>query len=232
MSIYEGADVLENLADLHNYNEGLRRAVSRGLVGNRVLDFGAGSGTFAHLLETETRKVLCLEPDTSLRGRLEASGFEARESLEDFPETFFDSIYTLNVLEHIEDDMDVLRALRDKIVERGHLVVFVPAHPWLFSSFDLRVGHVRRYRKAELEAKIEAAGFEIITSRYFDSLGLLAAALYKLMDRGNGTLSPRALHFFDKRIFPFSLALDNFTKPFFGKNILVSARSCSDAAKP
>lgn len=82
----------------------------------------------------------------------------------------FDLAGAFDVLEHIEDDRAVLRALSESLAPAGGLILTVPQHPFLWSEFDARARHVRRYRAAELREKVEEAGFEIVRMTSFVSL--------------------------------------------------------------
>lgn len=83
-----------------------------------------------------------------------------------------------DVLEHLDDDVGVLRGLRAALAPRGVLILTVPAHPWLFDEMDTLAHHRRRYRLGELREKLEAAGFERVQVRHFMALlvPLLVAA--------------------------------------------------------
>jgi SAM-dependent methyltransferase len=84
-----------------------------------------------------------------------------------------DTVISLNVLEHIERDEDVLREFYAALIPGGHAVVLVPAHPWLYSACDRTLGHFRRYTPNELTTKFRAAGFEVVASGQFNRLGVL-----------------------------------------------------------
>ena len=223
MTEYVGSHVLENLAVAKNYNNALATKVAAHIRGPEVLDFGAGSGTFARLMRGSNWKVSCLEADPKYVKELRADGFNAGESLDDFRETTFSDVYSLNVLEHIEDDVAALRGIKEKIAPDGRLVLFVPAHPVLYSSFDKRIGHFRRYTKPELIQKVEQSGFVVTTCEYFDSLGYFVALLYRLLDRGDGRLPGGTVRFFDSVIFPASRLFDKVLKKIVGKNLFLVA---------
>jgi hypothetical protein len=55
----------------------------------------------------------------------------------------------------------------------GYLIILCPAHQWLFSPFDIAVGHYRRYNKTSLQA-VMPDNIKIIKLVYLDSIGLLA----------------------------------------------------------
>lgn len=69
-----------------------------------------------------------------------------------------DLVTTLDVIEHFEDDQTPLRAARVVAGDGATVAVTVPAHPGLWSPYDVRVGHHRRYTKATLDASVRRAG--------------------------------------------------------------------------
>jgi SAM-dependent methyltransferase len=95
----------------------------------------------------------------------------------------FDLAGAFDVLEHIEDDRAVLRALREALAPGGGLLITVPQHPFLWSEFDARSRHVRRYRAPELCAKLVEAGFEIVRMSSFVSLLLPLMMVSRLARR-------------------------------------------------
>ena len=98
----------------------------------------------------------------------------------------FDVAGAFDVIEHIEDDGAVLRALRDALVPGGGLLLTVPQHPFLWSEYDARARHVRRYRAGELRGKALEAGFEIVKMTSFVTLVLPLMIVSRLMQRSPG----------------------------------------------
>jgi SAM-dependent methyltransferase len=223
-SPYTGVDNLEVMREAENYNRYLRSLVERHAAGaQRVIDFGAGSGTFAIPCAAAGLDVTAVEPDDRLRAILAAAGMAAVSAASALPNEAFQYAYTLNVLEHIEADVDALQILRTKLVPGGRLFVYVPAFPVLFTSMDAKVGHVRRYTRTTLRASLTAAGFEIRSIRYADSLGFAATLLFRAIDSGRGDVNRRLLRVYDRLVFPLSRALDTVTHRWFGKNLLALA---------
>lgn len=72
-----------------------------------------------------------------------------------------------DVLEHIDDDEGTLRFLASVLEPGGYLALTVPAHPFLFDEMDELAHHRRRYRRAELREKLQAAGFETAVLTHF-----------------------------------------------------------------
>lgn len=75
--------------------------------------------------------------------------------------TPFDLIGMFDVLEHVSDDRRLLSGLRSLLADNGRLVLTVPAHPYLWSSFDEASHHCRRYAMPDLRACLIDSGYEV-----------------------------------------------------------------------
>jgi len=128
------------------------------------------------------------------------------------------------VLEHIDDDVGALRDIGRTLREDGRLLVYVPAFPVLFTPMDQRVGHLRRYRRHDLRAKVDAAGFDVLRNDYVDSLGFLATLVYRMTGSRSGAIDRGALRAYDRYVFPMSRRLDLALRHVIGKNLLLTAR--------
>jgi len=220
---YSGVDNLEVMQEAVNYNRYLLDTVRRyAPPAGKVLDFGAGSGQFALPLAEFGMDITALEPDETLQRRLREQGLRAVGSADELPDGTFDYIYTLNVLEHIEDDASALRSLHAKLSARGKLLIYVPAFPVLYTSMDAKVGHVRRYTRRTLTTRVMAAGFRVEHVAYADSVGFFATLLFKAVGNKDGSVNVGALKLYDRLIFPISRALDLVTQRWFGKNLLLA----------
>jgi SAM-dependent methyltransferase len=82
----------------------------------------------------------------------------------------FDVIGAFDVLEHINEDEQVLREMYRAAKPGGGIVVTVPQHAFLWSHVDETAGHVRRYRARDLTGKISRAGFRVVRATSFVSL--------------------------------------------------------------
>ncbi len=219
---YTGVDNLEVMQEAVNYNRYLLDTVRKHAPpGAKVLDFGAGGGQFAAPLSSHGLDITALEPDQLLQQRLRAQGLRVAGSTDELPDASFDYIYTLNVLEHIDDDAAALRSLHAKLTPTGKLLIYVPAFQALYTSMDAKVGHVRRYTRDTLMTRVKAAGFDVERVGYADSIGFFATLLFKLSGNKSGNVSLGALKLYDRAIFPLSRSLDLITKRWFGKNLLL-----------
>jgi SAM-dependent methyltransferase len=217
---YSGTDNLEVMADAVNYNRFLDSLLLRHLPAQSlVLDFGAGIGTFARRLAAEGLQIQCVEPDAGQAAVLRSSGFRCEASVLDFEPASFDAVYSLNVLEHIDDDATTARAILSRLKPRGRFIVYVPAFQFLFSGMDRKVGHLRRYDRRQLVNLLSTAGFEVAGSRYADSLGMIATLAYKVVGPKDGSIDRRSLVAYDRYAFPLSLKLDAVLGPVAGKNV-------------
>jgi glycosyltransferase involved in cell wall biosynthesis/SAM-dependent methyltransferase len=225
---YTGADNLEVMALARNYNAFLLRLMAQNIGDARkIIDFGAGTGTFAVAFNRAGNELVGVEPDAGQRRYLDERGIVSMPDIAAIPDGWADAIYTLNVLEHIEDDRAALSALRAKLRPGGKLFIYVPAFPLLYSAMDRKVGHFRRYRRNDLQEKLRAAGFENRHARHVDSLGFFASLVYKWRGDDTGNIAPGALKLYDRLIFPVSRLFDALTFGSFGKNIWATAvRPC------
>ena len=128
----------------------------------------------------------------------------------------------VNVLEHIDDDEGELKTIHETLGQGGKLFIFVPALKKLSTRFDQQLGHHRRYAKLELEDKCRRAGFTVLTSAYFDLVGITPWWVkYKLLR--SATMEPRVVQLYDKYVVPFARLLESVIKPPFGKNVILVA---------
>lgn len=98
----------------------------------------------------------------------------------------FDVVCVFDVIEHIEDDRAVLSELRATATPGGGVLITVPQHRALWSEYDVRAGHLRRYDARELRSKVLEAGLEIVRMTSFVALLLPFMYLSRLSQRASG----------------------------------------------
>lgn len=187
-----------------------------------VLDFGAGRGVFAN---TFGQRITCVEPDARVGAHI-SGRHRVVPSLVHVEEPV-DFAYSINVLEHIEDDLAILYGLAGAMKQGGVLFLLLPAYTELFTEMDRYVGHYRRYDQQDICAKLRAAGFMISRVRNFDLAGYYSTLFCKYAGKvinWKGSLTPGSVVAYDRFVFPASLKLDALTGGRWrGKNILVDA---------
>lgn len=156
----------------------------------RILEIGCGTGHNLPML-AQFGTVDAIEIDPAARGiasqRLGKPVGEAPlPGLPGVPDSHYDLIAVLDVVEHIEDDVAALRAMRARLAPGGKILITVPAHQWMWSAHDVVNHHHRRYSKATLEKAIEAAGLRPRKLGYFNSLLFPLAAGARLAGRITG----------------------------------------------
>lgn len=230
---YVGKD-LEAMDLALNYHEWIFELM-KPFLGRRVVEVGAGTGGFSELLlKHETDELSLVEPSEmfdALRERF--SGVANQGSVRLLKGVFSrlageimsrrpDSIVYNNVLEHIEDDIRELELVRDVLEPGGKVLIFVPAGRFLFSEFDRRIGHFRRYSRRELVKKVEQAGLRVLEVRKVDSLGVLPWFVkYRLLRFTS--MEPRMVRLYDVAAVPVLRRLESVIRPPFGKNLFLAA---------
>ncbi len=179
-----GHVTLARMGRLEPYNRWLADRF-RSALGQRVLEIGAGFGNMTRQL-TGRELVVASDLDTValeyLRGafrgepgvRIASYRFPLGEAeREEIRSLRLDTVVCLNVLEHIEDDVSTLADFHTVLPPGGRLVLIVPALARLYGTLDQHLRHFRRYEKAELEARVRAAGFSLEDCRFLNRPGIV-----------------------------------------------------------
>jgi SAM-dependent methyltransferase len=151
--------------------------------GRRVLEAGCGYGNLIqHLLDRDLVIAVDIDP-ASVRivahryrnhANLLACVFDICDpNVQTLAVHEIDTVVSLNVLEHIEDDVLALRNMANVLEPGGKLVLIVPAFEWLYGSMDSSIGHCRRYTRATLAEKLMRAGFAVQKQYYTNVLGAI-----------------------------------------------------------
>ncbi|MFZ1154795.1 MAG: class I SAM-dependent methyltransferase [Solirubrobacteraceae bacterium] len=152
----------------------------------RILDAGCGSGRNMVELAQHGQVTGVELSDTSVELARERNvGEVLAGSVMDMPfdNASFDLTVSLDVIEHLEDDVGALRELRRVTTAGGRLLVTVPAYQWLWSGHDEINHHHRRYNRRTLLAAAENAGWRLESSAHFNSLLLPIAILLRGLER-------------------------------------------------
>jgi SAM-dependent methyltransferase len=148
-----------------------------------VLEVGCGTGYVSRMLDRICSNGLVLGMDLFLEGlqlsRRRSAAKLVQGRIEQPPfRHHFHMIGLFDTLEHVEDDVMVLRHLRNMLADRGKLLITVPAYQALWSDFDVESHHCRRYEPALLERRLAGAGFAV------EYLTPFMAALYPMARAG------------------------------------------------
>ncbi len=136
-----------------------------------VVDVGAGSGFFSASLHEQFAaglgRLLLVDPGYS-SAEVAASVDQPVVKAQQLPGCIENSLVVLmDVLEHVEDDGQLLRDIRARCVgEHNHFFVTVPAFDCLWSGHDEYLGHHRRYTQSSLRRTLDRAGFVVTRAHY------------------------------------------------------------------
>jgi hypothetical protein len=181
----------------------------------RVLEVGAGTATITRrLVELDpSMSIVALEPAANVYGDLASFAAltprvtAARQTLAEYLA-----------------GSDELRLAAAALRPGGALLVFGPALEWLYSELDYNAGRYRRYTLGRLRRLVRAAGFEVLSLRYFDVVGVLPYFVaYRLLRRP--AISGSTLWGYDRLLVPVSRRLQRAVPhPPLGKNVILVAR--------
>ena len=233
---YPGKE-LEAMDGARNYHRWIL-GIFKPFLGRHLVEVGAGLGSFSKLIldQHQCETLALVEPSPDMYGELvgNARRLDTTVQIDTYHGTFPqaaplikakaapDSIIYVNVLEHIAEDEVELETIRSSLVDGGRAFLFVPALPWLYGAFDERVGHLRRYKKQELEEKLRRTGFKTVVSTYFDLPGVAPWWLkYRLLK--STSMEPGGVKLYDRFIVPTARRLESIISPPIGKNVIVVA---------
>jgi glycosyltransferase involved in cell wall biosynthesis len=177
-----GGEILERLNRAPRFTRWMAD-VLRPFVGQRVLEIGAGTGNMSvHLMPRESYWATDVNPHyldylLTLRGTrpyMRVARTNAMEG-ESYPKgQSFDTVVALNVIEHVEDDLQALRNIWDALEDGGHAIILVPYGPGIYGTLDEVLGHFRRYTKEQLVDVAQRAGFRVEQVLKFNRPGVPA----------------------------------------------------------
>jgi len=165
--------------------QGLIELVSRHVTGKTVLDLRCLRGDLALRLMQKGHQVAGLDgyegAVATANQSAQTAGFRdelaALWRLRDIKEHAggrdFDTVLCIDLLNHVDSDRETLAEIGRVLKKCGELILLVPACPWLLGERDRSLGHLRRYRRREILAILREAGFEVVYSRFWNTLAFL-----------------------------------------------------------
>ena len=193
-------------------------------IGKKILEVGAGIGSFTKIYIKEKSDITLSEIDSfnyeTLKKKFNSQKNVKVENklIQQFNETF-DTIFYISVLEHIENDKKEITDAIEKLDDKGHLIICVPAHNYMYSNFDKEIGHFRRYEMNFFDT-LNLKNANIKTSFFIDSFGHLLYFLNKLLFSKEVYPSKLKVFIWDKIFIPTTYIIDFLSFYKFGKNIL------------
>jgi len=226
---HAGYRILRRMQKISRYNRWMWEQLESS-VGKRVLEVGSGVGNMTRFLLRCERVIATDIDERYLRILRHLFGEYRHVTIErlnlDEPSAAgegveIDTILCLNVLEHIEHDDVALASMYRRLVPGGRLVLLVPALAALYGSLDRALDHHRRYSRAELLDKLQAAGFVVEKSWFFNLLGV-AGWYFNSRILRRTTFPPVQLTLYD-RLVPLFRLESRLQLPF-GMSLIAIAR--------
>jgi SAM-dependent methyltransferase len=204
-------------------------------LGQRIVEIGCGLGNFArHLIDREIyvgsdvsqESVACVAEAYSDYPNMHAYVADVTDpGIGDLAHFNFDTAVSLNVFEHIENDVLAMRNVRKLLQPGGTLILVVPAHDWAYGPMDRSIGHYRRYNKQKMASALSQAGLTCMTQKYINALGALGwFASGRILRR---EVPPSGQLRLFNRLVPLLKHLEQSVNMPFGVSLLTVARNDS-----
>lgn len=179
-----GIDTLDAISFAPNFNKYMFDTIAPFCSG-RILEIGAGIGNISqhfinqnseiHLSDIRDNYISILKQKYSDKAidisKIDIASDEFDTLYSDLINSF-DTVFALNVVEHIENDRQALKNIKKLLKPGGHCVILVPAYNALYNTFDKALEHYRRYTKKSL-IKLMQNEFKIHHKQYFNVFGIL-----------------------------------------------------------
>jgi SAM-dependent methyltransferase len=216
---------LEALASARRYNSWIA-ALALPHLGDHPIEIGSGLGDQAHLwLEAGLGRITLSDLE-----RRSVDALQARFRHDDRVDVRlldlatcepgdYSAVVAVNVLEHIVGDRAALAAAARLVRPGGKVIVFVPAFPMAMSRFDRDIGHIRRYRRRTLTARLLEVGLRPSTVHYVNAPGLLAWMVMMKVLRGRPQ-EGLGLRLWDDLVVPITRRVEQRVRPPFGQSLL------------
>lgn len=181
-----GLETLERFANAPAFNQWLYDSIAQHCSG-RIVEIGSGIGNISQLLLknhlrvmlSDLRQMYCIKLNERFARHPHFEGAVQMDIAdENFQDRYssliqgFDTVIALNVVEHIQNDAQAIENCKQLLKPGGKMIILVPAYQWLFNSFDIELGHYRRYTQPELTVLLQNQGLEIKHTRYFNFAGI------------------------------------------------------------
>ncbi len=229
-----GLHTLEVIAKADRFNQWMYQQFKNQLKGE-ILEIGSGIGNISRLVIEEGHTITLSDYNEEYCQDLKKkfshlSNVREVISIDLLHKNFeykysaykekFDSVFLLNVIEHIEDDEMAVKNCNYLLKPGGHLILLAPAYSCLYCTFDKQLGHFRRYSLKQLKDLLKKEDFSLLSGNYFNFTGIAGWFLFgKVMNKK--MLKSGEMSAFDK-IVPFAKVIDKLFGRSFGLSIIVS----------
>ena len=181
-----GYSTLESISAADKFNRWMYETIKPFCKG-RILEIGGGIGNISQCFLSDEEELVVTELQseycTIIRKRFGSHPY-LKDVLEmdivdpEFDSKYeqwfgtFDTVFALNVVEHILDHQKAIANCKKLLKKGGQLIILVPAFQSLYNHFDTALGHFRRYTDKTLKTIFDANDFSIVHHQYFNLIGM------------------------------------------------------------
>ncbi len=182
----QGLETLDAISGAHNFNRWMYDTIQPFCSGE-VIEIGSGIGnisrfflengyriTLSDIRDNYCKKLLELKPNYPNLVDVTNMDMVAPDFDMKYARFFnsFDTLFALNVIEHIKDDSLFLQNCRKLLKTNGNIIILAPAYQALYNTFDKELEHFRRYTKPTLSKLVVDNGFTLVHQQYFNMAGI------------------------------------------------------------
>lgn len=180
----EGLETLKAISAANSFNEWMYDRI-RPHCSGKILEIGSGIGNISEYFVRDKSNITLSDLRENYLDFLRKN-FQNKNakiinldivgpSFEDYLANLnepYDTVFALNVIEHIERDDIAIKNIYRMLKPGGKVVILVPAYQSLYNTFDKALEHYRRYTAQTMSSVISGAGFDIEKADYFNAAGI------------------------------------------------------------
>jgi len=176
----EGMETLEAISQAKRFNRWMYETIKPFCQG-RVFEIGSGIGNISQQFIDDGRKITVSDIRDNYCDYLTNHFGDKVEDVINMDITdpdfdtkhkdlmgTFDSVFALNIVEHVKDDKLAIANAKKLLKTGGNLIILVPAYQWLYNRFDKELEHYRRYTIDSLSELFTVNGLKITHKQYFN----------------------------------------------------------------
>ncbi|MBS0001194.1 MAG: class I SAM-dependent methyltransferase [Cyclobacteriaceae bacterium] len=232
----EGQITLEVISEAHRFNRWMYETIEPFCTG-KILEIGSGIGNIsAFFLEaghpivlSDIRKNYIEHLERQFSDHSNLLGIVQMDLVDpDFMNKnvsmlgTFDTLFALNVVEHIQDDHLAIQNACALLRKGGTLIILVPAFNFLYNQFDRSLGHYRRYTRKSLKALLVRNNLKTLHSRYFNLAGTFGWFVSGKLQKNN-TIPGRQMKLYNRLVPAFKM-LDKLVLNNAGLSVIAVGR--------
>jgi SAM-dependent methyltransferase len=179
----EGLETLEAISEAEKLNDWMYQTI-RPFCKGKILEIGSGIGNISEFFIKNFHDITLSDLRENYRDILKQKFFESNIIelnlvAPDFKNKYqdqigqYDTVFALNVIEHIKDDMLSIENCYSLLKPGGNIIILVPAYQTLYNRFDEELEHYRRYNKKLINKILVDNNFKILHSQYFNFVGII-----------------------------------------------------------